>query len=456
MSRRRIPCPVCGGSGMSIADRGACWKCGGSCGIWVDEPDTPTRPTHTRGAGHRDTSKSWSVGDVFKGIVTIVIVLFILSVVFDDDSPSSQGGSQGGREASQGAGAPTVISVAALIASADAKRNNGDWQGARDDYAAALARPNATPEEKASAIAGRASVRVHQYDETIADYEEAARLTHGTPVSIDYEQHAARARIRRGVESHSGDYEAKINEFNTVLELPNLTPDIRSEALRYRGDAKHLSGRHNDALVDYSAAMIVPYASASAVGFARIHRGRSWDAANATLAMADFTAAIQIPNADPWPTAYALIERAKIRHRHFQDKNGANADLRAAAQMEAAPSHIVESALDEYEALQQMRSSDYVVPEDAPLLRSSSSIRARCVDRYLEINRTEPRFSRSEHDIDRWCSCTANNLASAMTDHERRLYARNPETFYGLVLDGPTPEMGSNHRLATRVGSCQR
>jgi hypothetical protein len=95
-------------------------------------------------------------------------------------------------------------------------------------------------------------------------------------------------------------------------------------------------------------------------------------------------------------------------------------------------------------------------PVAPPLLATADEIRARCIERYLEINRTEPRFARPTWRIEEWCTCTARNLASVMSLEERRLYDQDPEGFYMMVQKEPTPGMAPNHPLAPRVEACTR
>jgi hypothetical protein len=95
-------------------------------------------------------------------------------------------------------------------------------------------------------------------------------------------------------------------------------------------------------------------------------------------------------------------------------------------------------------------------PVAPPVLSSANEIRARCIERYLEINRTEPRFARPTWRIEEWCTCTARNLASVMSREERQIYDQDPEKFYMMVQKEPTPGMAPNHPLAPRVEACTR
>ena len=129
-----------------------------------------------------------------------------------------------------------------------------------------------------------------------------------------------------------------------VRHSPRFAPFI-SLALRNRAFMKRQRGNHEAAIADYTAAIELPESPAASVAEALSDRGIAKNEhGDSDGAVADFNAAITVPNAPAEQVAMSLYNRGVARNRRG-DRDGAIADFTSTIELPDAPAKQVATAL---------------------------------------------------------------------------------------------------------------
>jgi tetratricopeptide (TPR) repeat protein len=130
----------------------------------------------------------------------------------------------------------------------------------------------------------------------------------------------ARARVRRGItyrqRGETGDLEREIADYTAVIDMPDAPVEQKALARFSRGWTYGLRGEAGDverAIADYTAVIDMPDAAARQKAMTRVNRGFTYGqrhgAGDVERAIADYTAVIDMPEAPAERKARARVNR---------------------------------------------------------------------------------------------------------------------------------------------------
>jgi tetratricopeptide (TPR) repeat protein/DNA-binding transcriptional ArsR family regulator len=152
--------------------------------------------------------------------------------------------------------------------------------------------------------------------------------------------------FRAKLHSASGDHGKAIDDYTSVIELPNAPEEQIAKARIYRFVARGRSGERQIEIDDYSAVIGLPGAPVELVAIALVNRGAAHgQSGKRQLAIDDCTAVIGLPGANVELVAMALNNRG-VAYAESGARQAAIDDYAAAIGLSGAPVEQVATALN--------------------------------------------------------------------------------------------------------------
>ena len=236
----------------------------------------------------------------------------------------------------------TPLVMEALIKRANWRATRRDFQGAYDDYAAAIELPDAPKLFVAWALRARGTAKGEEGDKAgaISGFTAAIELQ-GAPAA-----QVAKALIHRAsTRGELGDLDGEIADYSEAIDVPGAPADQVASALFSRGIAHYRRGDIDRAMVDCGAAINLPGADLGDVVWALLVRATAKAShGDSEGAIADCSSVIELPGASADRICEALNIRGRVRGE-LGDDDGAISDFTSAIQLPGAPADQVAKSL---------------------------------------------------------------------------------------------------------------